>query len=61
MKTNETQVVEVPQDDFLEFEAMRGGVERIRGALHKYEGEQLYYSRLVSLLYKLYTREDLRW
>ena len=39
VKTDETQVVKVSQDGFLEFEAMRGEVGRIRGVLYKYEGE----------------------
>jgi hypothetical protein len=38
-KVNETQVVEVSPDDFLEFESMTGGVERIKKALHKYDEE----------------------
>jgi hypothetical protein len=36
---NETQVVEVSHNDFLEFENMTKGLKSIREALHKYEGE----------------------
>ena len=37
--TNEMQVVEVLQDDFLEFENMTEGVKHIETALHKYKVE----------------------
>lgn len=38
-KINETQVVEVSRDDFLEFERMKKGIDRIVNALDKYEEE----------------------
>jgi len=34
---NETQVIEIAQSDFLEFEGLSRGVKQIEGALHKYE------------------------
>ena len=39
VKTNETQVVEVSHNDFLEFENTAQGVGHIRDALNKYEVE----------------------
>jgi len=34
---NETQVIEITQSNFLEFEELSWGVKQIEGALHKYE------------------------
>ena len=39
VNTNETQVVEVSHNDFLEFKNMAQGVRYIRDALNKYEVE----------------------
>ena len=34
---NKTQVIEIAQSNFLEFEELSQGVEQIEGAPHKYE------------------------